>query len=94
MRLIDADVLKSNLTLVDEKCSLQNTLLDIIDKHVTAYDIDKVVEQLEKMLENDVEYKYKRCRTVGDEGCAKYIACEYCILQGALEIIKAGGKNE
>lgn len=51
MRLIDADALKKNLksvTLSNGTLLNTNTVLLLLDKYPTAYDVDKVVEQLEK----------------------------------------------
>ena len=87
MRLIDADKLIAGRVEDDPVVIAGNAAS-------TAYDVNKVAEQLEGMLGNDFEYRYKRCRTVGDDCCVKHIACEYCILQGAIEIVKAGGKDE
>ena len=44
MRLIDADLLKVN-------CKCTGEFAKVIDAQPTAYDIDKVVEELEKMEE-------------------------------------------
>lgn len=51
MGLIDADALKKNLksvTLSNGTLLNTNTVLLLLDKYPTAYDVDKVVEQLEK----------------------------------------------
>lgn len=47
MRLIDADGLKSIMASPEYPCVLQTLLIGIIDAQPTAYDVDKVVEQLE-----------------------------------------------
>lgn len=48
MRLIDADKLKERFTDEDNPCGIQTVILDAIGLQPTAFDIDKVVEQLEK----------------------------------------------
>lgn len=82
MRLIDVDTLKKDLksvTLSNGTLLNTNTVLLLLDKYPTAYDVDKVVEQLKEtkaymLYENmnaDVKWVDK-----------------------AIEIVKAGGKNE
>lgn len=54
MRLIDADALKRDLksvTLSNGTLVNANTILALLDKYPTAYDLDKVVEQLEAFRE-------------------------------------------
>lgn len=49
MRLIDVDTLKKDLksaTLSNGTLLNTNTVLLLLDKYPTAYDVDKVVEQL------------------------------------------------
>lgn len=51
MRLIDVDTLKKDLksvTLSNGTLLNTNTVLLLLDKYPTAYDVDKVVEQLGK----------------------------------------------
>ena len=51
MGLIDADALKKDLksvTLSNGTLLNTNTVLLLLDKYPTAYDVDKVVERLEK----------------------------------------------
>ena len=47
MRLIDADKLKAIFHDDEYPCNLQTAILGIIDAQPTAYDPDKVVEELE-----------------------------------------------
>jgi hypothetical protein len=81
MRLIDVDTLKKDLksvTLSNGTLLNTNTVLLLLDKYPTAYDVDKVVEQLKEtkaymLYENmnaDVKWVDK-----------------------AIEIVKAGGKT-
>lgn len=53
MRLIDADFFKSQFK---SDTVTGNTMHNIIDEQPTAYDVDKVVEQLEKAKYEDELY--------------------------------------
>lgn len=81
MRLIDADELKNILTVSEYPCVLQTALVGIVDTQQTAYDVDKVLEQLE-------EASYER---FGNDGMGGEIVVN---LDDAIEIVKAGGKDE
>lgn len=48
MRLIDADRLRKIFEDGECPCKLQYTLLGIVDVQPTAFDADKVVEQLKR----------------------------------------------
>lgn len=78
MRLIDADELKNILTVAEYPCVLQNTLIEIIDMQPTAYDTDKVLEQMEDSTAIGAD-----CVGNAFECIPKYMA---------IEIVKAGGK--
>ncbi len=80
MRLIDVDALKKDLksvTLSNGTLLNINTVLLLLDKYPTAYDVDKVVEQLEEL-----ERRYG----IG-EFAIKGIICK------TIEIVKAGGNS-
>ena len=89
MRLIDADALiehyekvkKESASLVDMAHILG--FQSVIDIQPTAYDLDKVVKQLQKAV-NDIplQYEYNYDKGVID-GISK-----------AIEIVKAGGVDE
>lgn len=79
MRLIDADELKNILTVAEYPCVLQTALVGIVDTQQTAYDVDKVLKQLE-------EASYER---FGNDGMGGEIVVN---LDDAIEIVKAGGK--
>lgn len=83
MRMIDADELKTQLyesIMVNEDMDCLDFLRveSLIDAQPTAYDVDKVVERLEELEE--------RYNSV-DFGI-KGIICK------AIEIVKAGGRDE
>lgn len=84
MRLIDADELKKNLksvTLSNGTLLNANTVLLLLDKYPTAYDVDKVVEQ----LKTDSLVKL-----YGSGNSDNYLIP----VKRAIEIVKAGGIDE
>lgn len=83
MRLIDADELKKNLksvTLSNGTLLNANTVLLLLDKYPTAYDVDKVVEQLK--TDSSV-------RLYGSGNSNNYLIP----LEKVIEIVKAGGNT-
>lgn len=95
MSLIDADALKEycmNASKSDDdfrRVSLA-TLASVIDAQPIAYDVDKVVEQLEKKIqthERCIEYE-KKNGTITEEFQQRK-AVE--VLKEAIEIVKGGG---
>ena len=85
MGLIDADTLKKDLksvTLSNGTLVNTNTVLLLLDKYPTAFDVDKVVEQLEKD-------KFIDCETILSDAHQGYNAG----LSRAIEIVKGGGVN-
>ena len=93
-RLIYVDKLKTDL----EKAISKNEDMDcldflrtssVIDAQPTAYDPDKVVEQLKKCAKGN-------CVGNSDSGRCPYIGnseidCEKCAMLRAIEFVKAGG---
>ena len=83
MGLIDADALKKDLksvTLSNGTLVNTNAVLYLLEEYPTAYDVDKVVEQLEnerKFWENAYN------RNLGKEKARSY--------EHAIEIVKGGG---
>lgn len=83
MRLIDADALKKDLksvTLSNGTLVNTNAVLYLLEEYPTAYDVDKVLEQLEnerKFWENAYN------RNLGKEKARSY--------EHAIEIVKGGG---
>lgn len=90
MRLIDADKLQQDL--IDQidwlrkqdyelYCAIGDDITFCIDKQQTAYDVDKVLKQLEdekshmSLLDDELEEVYKSA------------------IDDAIEIVKAGGMN-
>jgi hypothetical protein len=96
MRLIDADALKKNLksvTLSNGTLLNTNTVLLLLDKYPTAYDVDKVVEQLNnlKRYSNPYDSYYEE---------ASYRATEFensvvnRLIDDVIKIVKVGGRDE
>ncbi len=96
-RLIDADLLKDNIIkclkpldpeeeMIDVDVALVSTLMEI-DEQPTAFDVDKVVEQLKQL-------KMKYFLTIANTGDADK-DCAYKnianTIDRAIEIIKGGG---
>lgn len=84
MELIDADALKKDLesvTLSNGTLLNTNTVLILLDKYPTAYDVDKVVEQ----LKTDSLVKL-----YGSGNSDNYLIP----VKRAIEIVKAGGLDE
>lgn len=97
MRIIDADLLMENLGFDDTEEEREENVGEIItwediDSLPTVFDVEKVVEQLNKELELADEEK-RRCTVENmlqfDEakGYARGITC-------AIDIVKRGGTNE
>lgn len=81
MRLIDADELIKYIKIWEIGTSIssdQKEFIDCINKQPTAFDVDKVVEQLEN-----------RSELARPVGWSK--AYEIIMLKGAIEIVKEGG---
>ena len=85
-RLIDADKLKKDLksvTLSNGTLLNTNTVLALLDKYPTAYDVDKLINQLERD-------KFIESETILSDVHQGYNAG----LSRAIEIVKRGGGNE
>lgn len=81
-RLIDANNLQFNGRNYNK--SQMKAILDFIDAQPTVYDQDKVVEQLE-------EIRVKK--TCNKEKCDTKELCRICVVDDAIEIVKAGGAD-
>jgi hypothetical protein len=91
MRLIDADKLQADFKELRKSgswCSMDIDILDIVEEDIidtqsTAYDVKKVVEQLE-------EHSY--IETVSDLDPYWDVQTKVVTLERAIEIVKGGGK--
>ena len=59
--------------------------LRLLDNEPTAYDIDKVVEELERI---------RAKKTCNKEKCDTKEICRICVVDDAIEIVKQGGKEQ
>ena len=90
MRLIDADTLIKDLSYLYTKNHIpvdmraKETLSTIMEQP-TAYDVDKVVEELERI---------RAKKTCNKEKCDTKEICRICVVDDAIEIVKEGVKNE
>ena len=91
MRLIDAGLVLDNLSGRIESMKDYDAVKDVINNMPTAYDIDKVVEQLEdvgqKMSESKSIQKY------GKSSPANHRYYKAVSVKRAIEIVKGGGLN-
>ena len=83
MRLIDADALK-DILLKHGYTTEHNQIFRYIDEQPTAYDIGKVVEELERI---------RAKKTCNKEKCDTKEICRICVVDDAIEIVKRGGKE-
>lgn len=92
MRLIDADVLIEEMKKTETEyenamtCPSWWSAFNVISEQSTAYDIDKVVEELQK---NASRYTKKYLTPYGNNG---YRDVKAISIHKAIEIVKAGGK--
>lgn len=85
MRLIDADNIRVSEGLVDS--NIVYIPIAEIKQQPTAYDVDKVIEQLENEAENNVEF-------FTDDYRDDYYRGAYAAYNDAIEIVKGGGRDE
>lgn len=96
MRLIDADRLKVMFEIEECPCALQAAILGIIDEQPTAYDPDKVVEQLEErtaFLKDCVKYGNKTAEQQSKSFDTMMMYEVKDLVDDLLEIVKAGGAD-
>ena len=79
MRLIDADKFKEFLTKLYEEGAPYDGIIELLDKEPTAYDVDKVVQKLNKQ-QNNKGFGGTLQEMFYDSG-----------LDAAIEIVKRGG---
>lgn len=77
MRLIDADEFKEFLTKLYEEGAPYDGIIELLDKEPTAYDVDKVVEELEEYSNADEAERHGTIPVIE--------------LDDAIEIVKRGG---
>lgn len=82
MRLIDEEKLMEDMQKTITEKSGTIDWLNMIYRQPTAYDVDKVVDQLE-------EIRVKK--TCNKEKCDTKELCRICVVDDAIEIVKGGG---
>ena len=82
MRLINAEKLLEDIR---RSCMTSKDVEALVNAQPTAYDLDKVIEELDKFAHSDICYR-NHCRYIN----ADDIDCENCGALGALEIVKRG----
>ena len=65
-----------------EREYIKKTILDFINFQPTAYSVDKVVEELEKI---------RAKKTCNKEKCDTKEICRICVVDDAIEIVNQGG---
>ena len=87
MKLIDADKLLNKIDAY--MCGSQDVMFvkELIKEQPTAFNVDKVVEQLEKS-------HFHTESTFDDDGCCNDDSEEVVNLNEAIEIIRGGGVDE
>ena len=85
MRLIDADKLIH--ALCRDYTTGKKTLGQVIDEQPTAFDMDKIVEQLEEVEKIMTSPVTEDC--FGEE--CRSSDCTICLISKAIEIVKGGG---
>lgn len=89
-RLIDADELIKYIKIWEIGTSIssdQKEFINCVNEQLTAFDVDKVVEQLEEVEKIMTSPVTKDC--FGEECRAS--DCTVCLINKAIEIVKGGG---
>lgn len=98
MRLIDADLLKDNIIkclkplepeeeMIDVNVALLSVLMEI-DGQAAAFDVDKVIEQIEDIRAN---FDCKLCKYNDGENTIYSEDCSDALIDILLDIVKGGG---
>ena len=90
-RLIDAGLLLDNLSGRLESMKDYDAIKDVVKNMPTAYDLDKVVDQLNGKIK---ELKDISCCIVLDKERKAQNRGYYAAMNHAIEIVKGGGVNE
>lgn len=90
MRLIDADLLLKSIEVTSQFDCVGELLKMYIENFPTAYDVDKVVEQLEEYVKY-AEQKAAEYDEAGDIIAMDELDIEAKVYQNAIEIVKSSG---
>ena len=81
----DVDLDDFAMLVQDAIQSYKKMVIDTIKEQPTAYDIDKVVEELERIRAKE---------TCNKEKCDTKEICRICVVDDAIEIVKHGGVSD
>lgn len=94
MRLIDADklieILSKNSIFRTVTNAEDKSVIEIIEQQPTAFDVDKVVEQLEE-LKNIHYVRFDRYMKQGQKDLGKKHLIKFNAYNKAIDVVKAGG---
>ena len=100
VRLIDADVLMEYFKRLSDECSSENdyeysNLYDCVCAKImtqpTAYDVEKVVEEME---EHRANFDCRICKYNKTEGQVCLKDCTEALIDGLFDIVKRGGVDD
>lgn len=95
MRLIDVDKLKKDLesaTLSNGTLLNTNTVLALLDKYPTAFDVDKTIEKMEKAKTKVATCFYCMAKSYEEPCIGKN--CYACCIDFLIEIVKRSVKEQ
>lgn len=88
MRLIDADKLKEQFRQLKGEESLAGMfaeeMVKMVEEQPTAYDLDKVVEDLEELRDGNYDFD---CCPYKDTN----VSCDKCHMIRAIDVVRRGG---
>ena len=93
-RLIDADELIKYIKIWEVGTSIssdQKEFIDCVNRQFTAFNVDKVVEQIEHRRAN---FDCKLCKYNDDEKTICSEDCSDALIDDLIKIVKEGGLNE
>lgn len=93
-RLIDADELIEYIKIWEIGNSIssdQKEFIDCVNRQLTVFDVDKVIEQLEQRRAN---FDCKSCKYNDGENTICSEDCSDALIDDLIKIVKEGGLNE
>lgn len=90
---LDAEKYHIDKNVVDGMKASLIAIKNIVTEQQTAYDVEKVVEQLEQQAEQYHRRADEYAQKGVDRQC-EHMAGKACSYEYAIEIVKAGGLNE
>lgn len=90
MRLIDADRFKRFLQALCKAGAPYEGVIQLLDKEATAYDVEKVMAELEEAKEKITKEDYCRTKHYIENDC-EHKDCFKCCAEYLIDIVKRGG---